>query len=62
MLGGLSYPYVLHRAHEIAVVGREEKEEVTQMLLAELQAQGVEVGRPSHKQAVKDLPARLRSR
>jgi len=62
MLGGLSYPYVLHRAHEIAVVGREEKEEVTQMLLAELQAQGVEVGRPSHKQAVKDLPARVRSR
>jgi hypothetical protein len=61
VLGGLSYPYALHRAHEIALVIREEKEQVTQMLLAELAAQGVATGAPSHKQAVKDLPGRGRS-
>lgn len=61
MLGALSYPYVLHRAHEIAVVSRVEKNEVTQMLLSELEAQGMPPGRISHKQAMKDLPGRGRS-
>jgi len=60
VLGAFSYPYVLHRAHEIAVVGRDEKDEVTQMLLAELQAQGAPAGHASHKQAIKDLPGRGR--
>jgi len=59
-LGGLRYPYALHRAHEIAVVIREEKEQVTQMLLAELQAQGIEPSGPSQKQAAKDLEGRRR--
>lgn len=59
-LGGLRYPYALHRAHEIAVVIRAEKEQVTQMLLAELQAQGVEASGPSQKQAAKDLEGRRR--
>ncbi len=60
MMGSLAYPYVLHRAHEIAVVTREEREQVTQMLLAELQSAGVDIGQISFKQAAKDLPGRTR--
>lgn len=58
VMGILSYPYALHRAHEIALVSREEKDQVTQMLLAEWRAQGLTVGTLSHKQAIKDLPGR----
>lgn len=60
MMGSLAYPYVLHRAHEIAVVTREEREQITQMLIAELQSGGVEAGQISQKQAAKDLPGRTR--
>ncbi len=59
-LGDKSYPYVLHRAHEIALVSYDEKSEVTRMLFAELEAQGAPAGRQSHKQAIKDLPGRGR--
>ena len=60
ILAGRPYPYVLHRAHEIAIVSREEKDQLTSMLVGELQANGVVVGLPSHKQALKDLPGRTR--
>lgn len=59
-LGALSYPYLLHRAHEIALVSREEKEQITRMLQAELQVQGLPFGSASHKQTIKDLPGRIR--
>ncbi len=58
ILAGRPYPYVLHRAHEIAIVSREEKDQLTNMLVGELRAQGVQVGSASHKQALKDLPGR----
>ena len=58
VMGILSYPYALHRAHEIALVSREEKDQVTQMLLAAWRAEGLKVGVVSHKQAIKDLPGR----
>jgi len=58
VMGMLSYPYALHRAHEIALVSREEKDQVTQMLLAAWRAEGMVAGVPSHKQAIKDLPGR----
>ena len=58
VMGMLSYPYALHRAHEIALVSREEKDQVTQMLLAAWRAEGLAAGVPSHKQAIKDLPGR----
>lgn len=61
VIGAHPYPYILHRAHEIAVVSRVEKDEVTQMLLRELAAQGITAGKASHKQAIKDLPGRGRS-
>lgn len=60
ILAGRPYPYVLHRAHEIAIVSREEKTQLTNMLVGELQANGVQVGSASHKQALKDLPGRTR--
>ncbi|MGH2583130.1 MAG: DNA double-strand break repair nuclease NurA [Anaerolineales bacterium] len=61
VLGALSYPYILHRAHEIALVTREEKDQLTQMLTSELHAQGIPMGRASHKQVMKELPGRARS-
>jgi len=58
ILGARAYPYILHRAHEIAVVKFEDKQQVEQMLLLELRRAGVEVGEQSGKQAIKDLPGR----
>ncbi len=55
ILGERAYPYLLHRAHEVAVVRREEQEQLTTMILLELRHRGVEVEGASHKQAVKDL-------
>jgi hypothetical protein len=58
ILGARAYPYILHRAHEIAVVKFEDKQQVEQMLMLELRRNGVPVGDPSSKQATKDLPVR----
>ncbi len=60
ILGARRYPYLLHRAHETAVVTLQEKEQVTQMILAELRQRGVQVGEQSHKQSLKSLPGRTR--
>lgn len=60
MLGARPYPYILHRAHEIAVVRFEEKQQVEQMLALELRQSGGEVDEKSGKQSAKDLPGRTR--
>jgi hypothetical protein len=60
ILGTRSYPYLLHRAHEAAVVTFEEQEQVTRMILMELRRRGVDVGEGSEKQAVKNLQPRTR--
>jgi hypothetical protein len=60
ILGSRPYPYLLHRAHEVAVVTRDEKDQVTQMIVLELLRQGVSVDRPSEKQAVKEVGGRNR--
>lgn len=52
---GKRYPYALHRAHEVAVVTREEKSQLEAMLVAEMRRRGVEVGSASYKQSLKDL-------
>jgi len=52
------YPYLLHRAHETAVVGREEKAAIMQMIQQELARRGQALLDGSHKQAQKDLPGR----
>lgn len=53
-IGSLPYPYALHRAHEIALVRHEEKQWLENALVAEQYRQGIEVGAPSNKQALKD--------
>jgi hypothetical protein len=60
VMGSKPYPYLLHRAHEIAVVKHEEKYQVQQMLELELRNQKDEVGELSNKQAAKEQPGRTR--
>lgn len=60
LMGSRPYPYVLHRAHEIAVVKLDEQEKVDDLLAAELRRQGLEPGWKSNKQAAKDLPGKMR--
>ncbi len=59
-LGARPYPYILHRAHEVAVVSFEEKDQLETMIQAELRRQGVEPGEISNKQATKNLEGRTR--
>ena len=58
IMGSRPYPYLLHRAHEAAVVTQEEKEQVSQMIALELRQREVEVGEISYKQSAKDLAGR----
>ncbi len=58
--GNRSYPYLLHRAHEAALVTMEEKEQITKMISLELRNRGVVLGEMSHKQAIKQLGGRKR--
>jgi hypothetical protein len=62
MMGSKPYPYLLHRAHETAVVRREEKEQVEQLLALELRRVREEVGDQSHKSSAKMLPGRTKIR
>ncbi len=55
ILGGHPYPFVLHRAHECAVVTYEEKEEVKGLLLREMAVSGLSLPEKSNKQIAKDL-------
>lgn len=58
MMGSRHYPYLLHRAHETALVTLEDKDQVTQMIVLELRRRGVMVGERSQKQEAKDLAGR----
>ncbi len=60
VMGSRPYPYLLHRAHEAALVSLEEKEQLTQMIVTELHRRGVRVGDASQKQSAKDLSGRTR--
>ncbi len=60
MMGAKPYPYLLHRAHETAVVSNEERQQVEQMLMRELRSQGSETDEGSYKQSAKDLPGKTR--
>lgn len=55
MMGNKPYPYLLHRAHETAVVRYEEKEQVEQLLALELRRTHSEVGDSSNKSSAKSL-------
>ncbi|HEU0295119.1 MAG TPA: DNA double-strand break repair nuclease NurA [Anaerolineales bacterium] len=58
MMGSKPYPYLLHRAHEVAVVKHEEKLQVEQMLIQELRRQSDEIDDGSNKQSAKDRGGR----
>ncbi len=51
----VAYPYVLHRAHEVAVVRREDRQAVEAWLQEQLLAHGLHPGRKSAKQRLKDF-------
>jgi hypothetical protein len=55
MMGSRPYPYLLHRAHETAVVRYEEKQQIEQLLVLELRRIHAEVGDSSHKSSAKAL-------
>jgi hypothetical protein len=60
MMGSKPYPYLLHRAHETAVVKQEEKQQIEQLLMLELRKQNEDVEDGSYKQSAKDLQGRTR--
>jgi hypothetical protein len=60
VMGNEPFPYLLHRAHEIAVVTHKDKEEIDQMLAIEIRNNGGEVGGKSGKQSAKDLKGRTK--
>lgn len=60
IMGGKAYPYILHRAHEIATVSYAEREQILGLLQQSLYSQGIEPGQKSSKQFHKDLPGKTR--
>ncbi len=60
MMGSKPYPYLLHRAHETAVVKQDEKFQIEQMLIQELRRNDEEVGEMSNKGSAKSLQGRTR--
>jgi hypothetical protein len=53
-MGTRPYPYAIHRAHEIAVVGLDEKQQLLDLIVGEWRQQGVTVDDISNKQAGKN--------
>jgi hypothetical protein len=58
MMGSKPYPYLLHRAHETAVVKNEEKYQIEQMLQQELRRNSEDVDEGSNKSSAKGLTGR----
>ena len=58
MMGSRPYPYLLHRAHETAVVKNEEKQQIEQLLTMELRKNNEEMDDGSYKQSAKDRGGR----
>ena len=58
MMGSRPYPYLLHRAHETAVVKLEEKQQIEQMLALELRRNDEDTDEGSYKQSAKGLQGR----
>jgi hypothetical protein len=60
MMGSRPYPYLLHRAHETAVVKHEEKQQIEQLLTLELRKNNEDADDGSYKQSAKGLQGRTR--
>jgi NurA-like 5'-3' nuclease len=61
-MGVKAYPYILHRAHEIALVSYQERKHLLGLLQQTLLSQGLEPGDKSSKQYHKDLSGKTRYR
>jgi hypothetical protein len=57
-LASSAYPYVLHRAHEVAVVSFQEKERLMEMIVKKLLEEGAMSDAQSNKQLLKNLIGR----
>ena len=53
-LGNRPFPYAIHRAHEVAVVHQEEKQQINDMIAQEYWRLGMDPGDRSNKQIAKD--------
>jgi len=62
IMGVKAYPYILHRAHEIALVSYQERQHLLGLLQQTLLSQGLEPGEKSSKQYHKDLSGKTRYR
>ncbi len=60
LMGTRPYPYLLHRAHEEAVVHFDEKEQLIARLALELQRHGLGISTQSNKLSAKELQSRTR--
>jgi len=60
IMGSRPFPYLIHRAHEAAVVSLEEKNQVVQMIINEMYQRGLAVDDVSAKQFAKDQALRTR--
>lgn len=60
IMGAKAYPYILHRAHEIATVSFTEREHLLGVLQQSLLSQGLEPGQKSSKQFHKDAKGKTR--
>lgn len=58
VMGAKPYPYILHRAHETALVTNDEKTQLTNLLRSELNESGIAIGEVSSKQTAKDHEGR----
>ncbi|HPH96211.1 MAG TPA: DNA double-strand break repair nuclease NurA [Anaerolineaceae bacterium] len=58
LMSSRPYPYVLHRAHEVAVVTQKDQMEIEDLIVAEMMRNGIWDLRTSNKQSAKDLPGR----
>lgn len=54
ILGNRTYPYLLHRSHEVAVVTQDEKKQLENMIAIEIQNRLGKLGNVSQKQGSKD--------
>lgn len=57
---GSDYPYLLHRAHEEAVIKFEDAAHLEEMILNTMMSNGIPVGKKSAKQSMKDLDGKQR--
>lgn len=60
IMGNEPFPYLLQRAHEVALITHKEKEEIDRMLTIQIQNNNGEVGRISGKQSAKNLQGKTR--